>query len=382
MPEKILIVDDDLDTIQFLQILLNRQGYHVVMAKDGLEALRIANQELPDLIVLDVMMPALNGFEVARRLHRRPETALIPILMFTARSQPEDKVNGYEAGVDLYLTKPVHPLDLQANIKALLLHRKARKAVQTERGHLVGVIGAKGGVGISTVALNLAVMSARQYKIKPIAVELRPGQGTWLNELNLPASYHLVNLLRMNSSEITQTQVESQLTDTKFGVRLLLAGSCSSKDIGLASAISQYDTIVQNLTLMSRLVVLDIGTTFLPAYSLLLEQCDELIVVTEPGLLSVRKTAFLLEELHEKGFGTSKMLSLVTLNHTHSDSVMGVSQIESCINHPIALGIPPALELANRALQLEAPLCLVQPEALVSTQFIKLAEIIARHAVK
>src|SRR5512138_2410687 len=156
MAEKILIVDDDQETVDFLRVLLTRQGYQAIIAKDGIEALKVANQELPDLIILDVMMPGLDGFEVARSLHRRPETALIPILMFTARTQTEDKVTGYEAGVDLYLTKPVHPLDLQANIKALLLQRKARKAALAD-GFMIGVIGAKGGQGVSTVALNLAI---------------------------------------------------------------------------------------------------------------------------------------------------------------------------------------------------------------------------------
>ena len=92
------------------------------------------------------MMPGMDGYEVARSLHRRPETALIPILMFTARTQPEDKVAGYDVGVDLYLTKPVHPLDLQANIRALLLQRKSRKEASANRGYLVGVFSGQGRI--------------------------------------------------------------------------------------------------------------------------------------------------------------------------------------------------------------------------------------------
>ena len=104
MAEKILIVDDDPDTIEFLKLLLERQGYQTVAALNGMQALSVAHSEKPDLVILDVMMPDLDGFEVARSLRRHPDTALTPILMFTAKTQVEDKVAGYEAGVDIYLT--------------------------------------------------------------------------------------------------------------------------------------------------------------------------------------------------------------------------------------------------------------------------------------
>ena len=126
MPEKILIVDDDPDTVEFLRLILTRQGYQTLSAINGMQALNQAHSQQPDLIILDVMMPGLDGYEVARSLRRHPETALIPILMFTAKTQVEDKVAGYEAGVDIYLTKPIHPVELQANIKGLLDQRKAR----------------------------------------------------------------------------------------------------------------------------------------------------------------------------------------------------------------------------------------------------------------
>ena len=213
---------------KFLRILLVRQGYYPLVAENGLKALEIANKETPDLIILDVMIPAMDGYEVARSLHRRPETAMIPILMFTARAQPEDKVTGYEVGVDLYLTKPVHPLDLQANIRALLAQRQSRKAVLEEQGYLVGVLSAKGGAGVSTLALNLAISMARQQNLQVTAVELRPGLGSWNEELNLNSKSGLANLLRMDATEIDQNKIETQLTQTLFGVRLLLAGGESS----------------------------------------------------------------------------------------------------------------------------------------------------------
>ena len=196
MADKILIVDDDPETVQFLNLILARLGYQTFVARDGMEALEVAHKELPDLIVLDVMMPGLDGYEVARSLRRHPGTALTPILMFTAKTQVEDKLVGYDAGVDIYLTKPIHPVDLYANIKTLLTQRRTRSAALTNKGYVVGVLAAKGGLGVSTVTLNLAVAYHQKQQAKVIAAELRPGQGIWADELDLPNSGGLGSLLR------------------------------------------------------------------------------------------------------------------------------------------------------------------------------------------
>ena len=211
MPETILIVDDDAETVEFLNLILTRQGYKTVAASEGMEALKLAHSERPDLIVLDIMMPGLDGYEVARSLRRHPETALIPILMFTAKTQVEDKIAGYEAGVDIYLTKPIHPIELQANIKALLAQRKARMETLAGKGYITGVIAAKGGLGVSTLALNLAIAYHKKTDAKVIAAELRPGQGSWALELGLTNTSGLTYLLSLSQVEITTSIVDLSL---------------------------------------------------------------------------------------------------------------------------------------------------------------------------
>jgi DNA-binding response OmpR family regulator len=120
MPEKILIVDDDVDTLRLVGLMLQRQGYQIVAASSGHQALNMATTEKPDLIILDVMMPDLDGYEVTRQLRGSPATASIPIIMFTAKSQVDDKVTGFEVGADDYLTKPTQPRELFAHVKAVL----------------------------------------------------------------------------------------------------------------------------------------------------------------------------------------------------------------------------------------------------------------------
>ena len=96
MAEKILIVDDDLDTLRLVGLMLQRQGYNIVAATNGEQGLAKAFEEKPDLILLDVMMPDMDGYEVTRRLRKNPITATTPILMFTAKTQLDDKVTGFE----------------------------------------------------------------------------------------------------------------------------------------------------------------------------------------------------------------------------------------------------------------------------------------------
>jgi DNA-binding response OmpR family regulator len=100
MSEKILIIDDDLDTLRLVGLMLQRQGYQISAATNGQQGLDKAFEEDPDLILLDVMMPDMDGYEVTRRLRQNPSTMETPILMFTAKTQLDDKVIGFEVGAN------------------------------------------------------------------------------------------------------------------------------------------------------------------------------------------------------------------------------------------------------------------------------------------
>jgi DNA-binding response OmpR family regulator len=109
MPEKILIVDDDVETLRLVGLMLQRQGYKIVAANNGAQAIASAKMEQPDLILLDIMMPDMDGYEVTKQIRSDIAIQKIPIIMFTAKGMVDDKVEGFDAGVDDYLTKPTHP---------------------------------------------------------------------------------------------------------------------------------------------------------------------------------------------------------------------------------------------------------------------------------
>ncbi|MGH2679849.1 MAG: GGDEF domain-containing response regulator [Actinomycetota bacterium] len=124
MSESILVVDDDPDIARFVEVNLRSAGYAVSVAGDGEEALERATEIRPDLVLLDVMMPRLDGFEVAQRLRKNPQTANTSIIMLTAKALSSDKVTGLQSGADDYIIKPFDPIELLARVKGTLRRAK------------------------------------------------------------------------------------------------------------------------------------------------------------------------------------------------------------------------------------------------------------------
>ena len=118
--KKILVADDEKDIVELVAYNLEREGFTVCRAYDGQKAWEMVNMEKPDLVILDLMMPEMPGMEVCRMIRGTPETAGLPIIMLTAKSDPIDKILGLEIGADDYITKPFHVRELIARIRAVL----------------------------------------------------------------------------------------------------------------------------------------------------------------------------------------------------------------------------------------------------------------------
>lgn len=139
MKAKILVVDDEPDAVELIEVNLKTAGYDVLVADDGREALQKARAAAPDLILLDVMLPEMDGLEVCKSLRRDPATARLPIVMLTARAAEIDRVLGLELGADDYITKPFSPRELVLRVKNLLerTSQTERKNEQIRLGNLV-----------------------------------------------------------------------------------------------------------------------------------------------------------------------------------------------------------------------------------------------------
>jgi len=127
MKPKILLVEDDANLVELVTYNLDKEGFDVIRTGDGEEALVLAEEEKPDLVILDWMIANLSGIEVCRRLRRQPNTAAMPIIMLTARAEEADRIRGLETGADDYIAKPFSPRELIARVRGVL--RRLRPSI-------------------------------------------------------------------------------------------------------------------------------------------------------------------------------------------------------------------------------------------------------------
>ena len=378
MSEKILIIDDDLDTLRLVGLMLQRQGYQISAATNGQQGLEKAFEEDPDLILLDVMMPDMDGYEVTRRLRQNPSTVETPILMFTAKSQLDDKVIGFEVGANDYLTKPTHPSELQARVKALLARAGEKKAgadrLQEEnRGFVVGMLGARGGLGTTTMAVNLAAGLQSKTKSEVIVAEMLPGQGTLALDVGITSFNGLVDLLNLNKlSEITREKVRETLVPHRSGLKFLLA-SDRPRDMYLINQIANYEATVRRLSGLARFVVLDLGVGIQPFAETILPLCNELFIVLEGVPNTISHTRALIDDIAALGV-SKRNIKVILNNRTRSDTQLPSSQVQAKLEHEILSTLTPAPELFVQASRVQTPAILCQPESLTARQITKLVE--------
>lgn len=381
MSEKILIIDDDLDTLRLVGLMLQRQGYQISAATNGQQGLDKAFDESPDLILLDIMMPDMDGYEVTRRLRSNPSTMETPILMFTAKTQMEDKVIGFEVGANDYLTKPTHPSELQARVKTLLARANEKKGGEgstrdSGHGFVIGVIGARGGLGATTVALNVAAGLQARTKSNVIVAEMLPGRGALALELGVTSGKGLVDLLGSSkTSDITRDSLRESLTHHGSGLALLLA-SDRPRDMHLISQSANYAEIASRLPGLARFTVLDLGAGLQPFTEKVLKHCDEILVVLEGNPNTIISTKSLIEDLVAFGVNT-RNISAVLNTRIRSDTQLPSSQVQSKLNHEILTTLTPAPELFVQATRLQTPAVLCQPDSLSTRQINKIVEFIA-----
>jgi DNA-binding response OmpR family regulator len=386
MPTKILIVDDDADSLKLIGLMLHRQGYEVVAANAGNQALARAVNDSPDLIILDVMMPDMDGYEVCRRLRSNPKTKDIPIIMFTAKTLIDDKVAGFEAGVDDYLTKPTHPAELSSRIKAILAktrgNNEAEPAVAAPpprqvnaagRTLTIGVLGSKGGLGTTTLAVNLAAAMLADGG-RPIVVDFQLGNGSLGLFLGAPNGSGMVGLLNRPAREITPHALELALVTHESGVLRALTSSPYSGE-----ALPQYNAekiaaLMRSLRAVSTAVVFDLGSGFNPIVSQLQGQLDRLVLLVEPDPISIQLARQMLYELEGDKPGRVSVVVISRLRHKYQPSWQDV---EKALEHEIHALIAPAPELAYEAVDAGVPAIMLNPESTLASQITKLAEVLA-----
>lgn len=380
MEGKILIVDDDLDTLQLVGTMLERQGLNIIAASNGEQAVEKAKSEIPDLIILDVMMPGMDGYEVTRLLRSDNSTAFIPIILFTAKAQVDDKIEGFESGADDYLTKPTHPAELIARVRTILTRPKSSALAmpnddeKVKTGNIYGIIAPKGGLGVSTLALNFSVSLQQQTREFVALGELRPGQGSIGLMLGYPNSESLNNLLTMEANNIRIQDVENALVTHGSGIQLLLS-SHVPLDAEYMSRVAQMSAVVNNLGRVSPNIVLDLGAGLPTSISEVVNQCDVILLVIEPVPITMIQAKVMVENLESRGV-MRHQIKPVLISRTRLEITLAHDQIQKELDLTLAGVITPAPELAYQATILHQPMIIQQPESVTYSQIKRLTSTI------
>lgn len=378
MSSKILVVDDDVDSLKLIGLMLQRQGYEVIAASSGGQAIDKAAGERPDLIILDVMMPDMDGYQVCRHLRGNDQTREIPIIMFTAKTLVDDKVAGFEAGADDYLTKPTHPAELASRVKAVLARSIARQRTPADgKGGLsCAFIGAKGGIGTTTLAVNVGTILAGR-DVTTLA-DFRLGMGSIGLSMGFPRASGLANVLGRPTAEITARAIEAELITHNSGLRLLIS-SARARESQINVSQESAVAVVKGLTTLSRNVLLDLGSGLNRLSARLLREVQQIVVTVEPNRVALLMAKDMLQEIHQIG-GTGAT-NVVIINRTPSGLQIPWQEAEHILEHEMTAIISPAPELAFQAMENNAPMSLVQPESTITSQFAKLVEELQKRTV-
>ncbi|RLD00805.1 MAG: hypothetical protein DRI46_06310 [Chloroflexi bacterium] len=376
MAQTILIIDDDIDTLKLVGIMLERKGFRILASTTGEKGLKLAENENPDLILLDVMMPDINGYDIARSIRSNPDTESIPIIMFTARSQVDDKVEGLEAGADAYITKPARPRELFAQVNSILKrspHRAgAAGAVAPRKGKLIGVISSKGGIGISTLATNLAIEMHNQSGKEVLLSDFRPGQGTISLDLDVQNTSGLIKLLEEEGD--LSTIIPDVLIEHKSGIKTLLS-SYQPSEAKFVNYPDQFRQIALAVQTQADYIILDLGPSLSPIVTSVIPECDKILICMEPSPGNITQTRILIQDLINSGIGEGRFITAL-INRQRSGVQLSWEQAENQLERKIDQIFTPVPELAYQSAMTKSPMILRADDSMTAGQFRDLAQFI------
>ncbi len=336
MKNKILIMEDDTALAQMLTLLLTKEGYLVQVASDGPSALDSAAMWLPDLVLVDVMVPGMHGFDVVRRLREMPDTANTSIIIVSALARSEDKIRGFEAGADDYVTKPFDNAELLARINLRL--RRSRDDTQprpTTQGKLIAVFSLRGGSGCTSLAVNVATGLSLLWRMDTVLVDLALPIGSCDVLLNLKPRNNLGGLVQSSAAEMEPDVIEAYLVPHESGVQLL-GGVVNPTDAERVTD-EHATAILQHLKGSYPYLVVDTPHHFSGPALAALEQADVILVPIPPDVSSVRVTLPLLSVLDQLGFEPDKVWLIL---NTLSPSGLDRARIEKVLGHRFTCVIP------------------------------------------
>jgi pilus assembly protein CpaE len=380
MAAKILVVDDDPNVQRLLQYTLKQEGYEVVTATDGTEGFRLWGAEDPSLILLDVMLPKLDGYQVASKIRQEEgTTGHVPIIMLTAEREVEQKVRGLRAGADDYLIKPFHPAELLARIKSLLARFAPRDALvgRPPLGRVFAFYGAKGGVGTTTIAINAAIALHRELGRKVCLVDgnLQFGDHRVFLDLGLDRK-SIVDIVSAPSIDIDL--VRQVIVKHDSGADLLLAPP--SPETAELVTSDHMPIILEHLRTLYDYVLVDIDKKLDDVNLGIIEAAETVFVVMTADLSCLKNVRLVLETIGHLGYEKSKVQ--LVLNRSNAFTGINVKNAEGALKRTIDHQIVNEYRGAISALNSGAPFMFTKADSVLGRAILEFARVVDKAAPK
>jgi len=367
MSAMVLIIDDDPVFVEMLGFVLEHGGFQTMAAYNGADGIKMLTSEPIDVVILDVMLPDMDGFETCRRIRSSPSVRDVPILMLSARTQVADKLSGFESGADDYVAKPADPKEIMARLKALLARAKRAPAPASR---VITFAGAKGGVGTTTTALNVATALCNgERKVLYLELQGYGASAPWL--LSLEPSPSLQELLAPEGFRLTMSSLQSCIIDTESGLHYLpgypkgiATGAMHSRRLGDALTLLQqeYDVIVA-----------DIGATTIARVTEVLSQSTAVLPVAEHDSLAEWHLGALLKWL-EGNRQQSRVPGIILVQRYAGPSQKTATQIASDLGKGILEVIPSAPSLLYHTHSRRELVISADPESELAQSYAALAQ--------
>jgi pilus assembly protein CpaE len=314
--KNILIIDDEFPMRYLIEHQLKREGFKVTLAKDGPDGLTAVSQYKPDLVVLDVMMPGMDGFEVCQQIKTTPETAQIPVIFLTASEIKEYKTRAFAVGADDYLTKPFLAEELLAHISAVLQRTERVKTglLTHSSGRVVSLFSPKGGVGTTTLAIQLSEAIIMHESRPVVLIDLDLPLGGVAQMLNLHTHRNILELLKAPVEHFSVPYIR-QFTQRHRADLLVIPAPGTLVGNGSKDMMHKLQILVDKLVEGGYQVLLDLGSNLNEITRTAMRQSDMVFVVTSGQPVANQLCEAFLRDAPELGLEARRLLPVV--NETH-----------------------------------------------------------------